>query len=72
MGKQIGKLLKEYREKHKIKKEKLALDLGISVSYLNALETGQRDSVSSDCLIKIAGHLKVSTDDLLGLKTPKK
>jgi len=68
----IGKFIREYRLKNKIKKEKMAIDLGISVAYLNSLEYNHRTSVSQEVLIKIARYLKISADELLGLKPPKK
>lgn len=72
MGKEIGDHLKDYRLKHNLKREKVALDLGVSFNYIYALEQGHKKSVSQEMLIKIARYLKVSTDELLGLKTPKK
>ena len=68
----IGDTIKNYRVKNEISREKLAVDMGISVAYLNQLEYNQRTSVSQDMLIKIARYLKISTDELLGLKPPKK
>lgn len=68
----IGDKIKKHRTKLNIKKEKMAVDLSVSYSYLHALEHNQRTSVSQEMLIKIARYLKVSTDELLSLKPPPK
>jgi len=72
MAKTLGKIIKEFRIKKGLKKEKMALDIGITAAYLSALEYDVRKSVSPELLVKIADYLDVSTDELLGRKVKGK
>lgn len=47
----------------------LCLQLGMSKSVLSDLKSGKKKSLSADTLGKIAAHLQVSADSLLGKQT---
>ena len=44
----------------------LCLQLGMSKSVLSDLKSGRKKTLSADTLSKIAAHLSVTTDSLLG------
>ena len=47
----------------------LCLQLGMSKSVLSDLKSGRKKTLSSDTLSKIAAHLQVTTDSLLGAES---
>ncbi|MBQ7432923.1 MAG: helix-turn-helix transcriptional regulator [Lachnospiraceae bacterium] len=60
----IGKRIREERKKLGMTQAQLSKVLGISTSYLGALERGSR-SISSNILSKLHKHLNLSYDYLL-------
>lgn len=61
---EIGKRIKNEREKNGITREKFAELIGISTTYLSQLELGQRTS-SLNTTVKIANVLNISLDYLI-------
>ncbi|HOL22926.1 MAG TPA: DUF4065 domain-containing protein [bacterium] len=64
MDKNIGKRIKELREKFNITQEKLAKMIGLSRPSVSQIESGKREITSTE-LIKISEIFEVSIDDLL-------
>lgn len=66
-----GEQIVELRKKKGITQKQLADGIGLSVSQLGRIESGETATISSDVLVKIAGRLNVSTDYILGLTSIK-
>lgn len=62
----IGKRIKELREKNKIKQADLAKEIDVPQSTLSKYENGKL-RVDTDTLTKIASSLNVSVNELLGI-----
>ena len=62
----ISKRIQRRREELEITQKELAEKIGLNVSVMNRIESGERPA-RDDEIIKIAEILKVSTDYLLGL-----
>lgn len=60
----IGSRVREERIKYNLTQEKLAESVGISASYMELLERGER-ILSVETLVKLSVALGVSTDSLL-------
>jgi len=70
----IGRRLREYREKHEITLEEVAdavnriskdEDGRMRAAYLSDLETGKRKTINTDTLIRICNALGIMADQLL-------
>lgn len=61
---QIGQQIRKYRKAHRISQEQLAEQIGISVTHMSHIETGNT-KLSLPVLVAIAQTLEVQTDDLL-------
>ena len=59
----IGPKIKAFRRKIGIQANKLAVELGISPSYLNLIEKGKR-KIDGDLLLKVCDKLKIDLSDL--------
>jgi transcriptional regulator with XRE-family HTH domain len=59
----LGRRIRQYREQRGLSQEDLAFKLGITTSYMGALERGQRN-LNIDKLIKVAKALKIDLGDL--------
>jgi transcriptional regulator with XRE-family HTH domain len=68
---QIGSRLKEARAKKGIQQKDLAAQLGMEQSALSRYERGEM-RLPSSLLARIARALKVSSDEILGLKELKR
>lgn len=64
LNKVFGDVLKKYREERKISQEALALDAGISRTYVSRLESGIRQPTITT-LFGLAYALKVSPAELI-------
>lgn len=62
---EFGERLRKAREKHSLSRQELAKRIGVAVSTLQKYEEGGDPKGSA--LVKIAGELSVSIDDLLGV-----
>ncbi|WP_198028606.1 helix-turn-helix domain-containing protein [Clostridium sulfidigenes] len=60
----LGKNIKEARINKKISQKQLANDTGLSTSYIQQLELGQKNNPSLEVKIKIAKALDVEIEDL--------
>lgn len=60
----IGQKIRKYRKVHGLSQEKLAEQIGISVTHMSHIETGNT-KLSLLVLVNIAKVLEVQTDDLL-------
>lgn len=60
----IGQQIRKYRKAHKFSQEQLAEKIGISVTHMSHIETGNT-KLSLPVFVEIAQALEVSTDDLL-------
>ena len=66
---EMGKRVRENRDKKGYKQESLAKQLNVSTSYIGKIETG-KNTPSIDLLVEMASLLEVSLDYLvLGKKT---
>ena len=63
----ITNSIKTYREKASITQEELATAIGVSRQTIIAMEKGNYEP-SLGLALKLAGHFKVSTEDLFMLK----
>lgn len=63
VSKQIGRKIKNIREKKGITQEKLAFEAELNRAYIGYIERGERNP-STDTLVRIAKALKVSPKDL--------
>ncbi len=68
----FGSLVKHYRERAKLTLRDLENLTGISASYINRLEKGQRNTPTFPMIEKLATALKVSVEDLLPYAKMKK
>jgi transcriptional regulator with XRE-family HTH domain len=68
---QIGSRLKETRAKRGVQQKDLAAQLGMDQSALSRYERGEM-RLPSSLLARIARALKVSSDEILGLKELKR
>ncbi len=60
----IGQKIREFRKKNAISQEQLAEKVGISVTHMSHIETGNT-KLSLPVLVEIARVLEIKTDDLL-------
>lgn len=63
----LGKNIKEIRESKKLSVNKLSQIAKVGQSTISQIETGQRQSLRSETLEKIAKALGVTTNDLLSI-----
>lgn len=61
---QIGQQIRRYRKAHGLSQEQLAESIGISVTHMSHIETGNT-KLSLPVLVDLAEVLQVHTDDLL-------
>ncbi len=62
--KEIGKKLKDIREKQKIPMRKVADEIGVHYTYINKIENGQ--TASLDKLEKLCDYYNISITSLFG------
>ena len=67
----IGERIKKCRKKRQLTLNHLATATGISKSYLSNIERGLQMNPSLNVLSKIAEHLDVKVEELLGTKPAK-
>ena len=60
----IGQRIRKFRKAHRLSQEELAERVGISVTHMSHIETGNT-KLSLPVLVDMAGVLGVHTDDLL-------
>ena len=60
----IGQRIRKVRKAHKLSQETLAEKIGISVTHMSHIETGNT-KLSLPVLVDLASALEVRTDDLL-------
>lgn len=60
----IGQKIRKYRKAHGLSQEQLAEQIGISVTHMSHIETGNT-KLSLQVFVDIAKSLEVQTDDLL-------
>ena len=60
----IGQQIRKYRKAHGLSQEQLAEQIGISVTHMSHIETGNT-KLSLPVLVDLAKVLEVQTDDLL-------
>ncbi len=60
----IGQRIRKYRKAHGLSQEQLAERVGISVTHMSHIETGNT-KLSLAVLVELAQTLEVQTDDLL-------
>ena len=60
----IGQQVRKYRKAHNLSQEQLAEKIGISVTHMSHIETGNT-KLSLQVFVDIARALDVQTDDLL-------
>ena len=60
----IGQRIRKFRKAHRLSQEELAEQIGISVTHMSHIETGNT-KLSLPVLVDVAGVLGVHTDDLL-------
>ena len=60
----IGQRIRKYRKAHGLSQEQLAEKIGISVTHMSHIETGNT-KLSLQVFVDIAKSLEVQTDDLL-------
>lgn len=60
----IGQRIRNYRKAHNLSQEELAEKIGISVTHMSHIETGNT-KMSLPVFVDIANVLEVQTDDLL-------
>lgn len=60
----IGQRIRKYRKAHGLSQEQLAERVGISVTHMSHIETGNT-KLSLPVLMELAETLQVQTDDLL-------
>lgn len=61
---EIGQRIRKYRKAHNLSQEELAEKIGISVTHMSHIETGNT-KLSLPVFVDIASVLEVQTDDLL-------
>jgi len=62
LAQQVGKRIKELREKTGLSQEKFALECGLDRTYINSLEHGRRN-ITLESLKKILDILNISFKD---------
>lgn len=67
----IGQKIRKFRKAHGLSQEQLAEQIGISVTHMSHIETGNT-KLSLPVLVDLAKCLEVSTDDILFDSTPDK
>ncbi len=67
----IGQKIRKFRKAHGLSQEQLAEQIGISVTHMSHIETGNT-KLSLPVLVDLAKCLEVSTDDILFDNTPNK
>ena len=65
----IGQRIRKYRKAHNLSQEQLAEQVGISVTHMSHIETGNT-KLSLQVLVDLARVLEVQADDLLGENVP--
>ena len=65
----IGEQVRKYRKANGLSQEQLAEKIGISVTHMSHIETGNT-KLSLPVFVDLAKTLQVQTDDLLGEKMP--
>lgn len=60
----IGQRIRKYRKAHALSQEQLAERVGISVTHMSHIETGNT-KLSLPVLVQLAQALEVQTDDLI-------
>ncbi len=66
---QLGQQIRKYRKVHGMSQEQLAEKIGISVTHMSHIETGNT-KLSLQVLVDITRALDISADDLLSESTP--
>jgi transcriptional regulator with XRE-family HTH domain len=61
---QFGQALRDERKARNLTQQELAFEADLSLTYIGEIERGQR-MVSLDTLLRVAGALKLSGDELL-------
>ena len=61
---EIGQRIRKFRKAHNLSQEQLAEKVGISVTHMSHIETGNT-KLSLQVLVDIASTLSVQTDELL-------
>ena len=61
---EIGQRIRKYRKANQLSQEELAEKVGISITHMSHIETGNT-KLSLPVLVKLADELNVRTDDLL-------
>lgn len=69
MDKELGTRIKTLRQQANLKQTQLAGMLNVSPALISAYELGDRKP-SLEILVSLSATFKVSTDFLLGVKTP--
>ena len=67
----IGQQVRKFRKAHGLSQEQLAEQVGISVTHMSHIETGNT-KLSLPVLVDLANALEVSADDLLGQRPPER
>lgn len=65
----IGQRIRKFRKAHGLSQEELAEKIGISVTHMSHIETGNT-KLSLPVFVKLADTLEVRTDDLLSDNSP--
>ncbi len=65
----IGQQIRRYRKAHGLSQEQLAERVGISVTHMSHIETGNT-KLSLPVLVDLARELEVSMDDIAGEEAP--
>lgn len=60
----IGQRIRKYRKANRLSQEELAEKVGISITHMSHIETGNT-KLSLPVLVKLSEELSVRTDDLL-------
>ena len=66
---QLGQQIRKYRKVHGMSQEQLAEKIGISVTHMSHIETGNT-KLSLQVFVDITRALDISADDLLSVSTP--
>lgn len=61
----LGDNIKKARKNKKLSQRELASKIGISTSYLQQLELGQKTNPSIEIKVKLASELNISVDELI-------
>lgn len=59
------KLIREYRKKAGLTQRELATQVGVTQSYIHALETGKRTNPSINVLLKISERMGIDVELLI-------